>query len=203
MSKAKTGRQIQAENTRRHIYECASRLFIERGYENVTIEDVAAEANVSVGAFYHHFKSKQEIFALHHQSQDELYQQFYDQVLCAPEHAASPALDKLRLFIPYIIQVSVSHGVEYICAVYPNLLSNSRFGADMVNRPYFQLLLRTVRQGQLEGSLRPELTAESVVNNITILIRGCIWDWCINNGDVRNMAPLQPAIDCFLRGLSV
>ena len=43
------------------IIGCAERLFFEQGYENTTVNDVIREANVSKGAFYHYFVSKEAL----------------------------------------------------------------------------------------------------------------------------------------------
>ncbi len=41
--------------------ESAFELFCERGFEAVTIDDIAARADVTKGSFYSHYRSKQEI----------------------------------------------------------------------------------------------------------------------------------------------
>jgi AcrR family transcriptional regulator len=43
------------------LVDCAERLFLTRGYERTTINDVIAAAGVSKGAFYHHFRSKEDL----------------------------------------------------------------------------------------------------------------------------------------------
>ena len=48
----------QAARNRRRIVAQASRLFRERGVENVSINDVMAAAGLTVGGFYKHFASK-------------------------------------------------------------------------------------------------------------------------------------------------
>lgn len=48
---------------RRAILEAAARLFLERGEEQLTIAEVAAESAASVGSIYHHFKSKEHLLA--------------------------------------------------------------------------------------------------------------------------------------------
>lgn len=48
----------QATRNRRRIVAQASRLFRERGVENVSISDVMAAAGMTVGGFYKHFASK-------------------------------------------------------------------------------------------------------------------------------------------------
>lgn len=50
------------EVTVEKILEAAQRLFLEKGYDNTTIQDIVNElGGLSKGAVYHHFKSKEEI----------------------------------------------------------------------------------------------------------------------------------------------
>jgi len=54
-------RKELGELTRRKILQTAKRLFVEKGYFNTSMRDIAREAKVSTGAVYHHFESKEEI----------------------------------------------------------------------------------------------------------------------------------------------
>jgi TetR/AcrR family transcriptional regulator, transcriptional repressor for nem operon len=49
--------------TRARIIEKARVLFNHRGFEQVTIDDVMREAGLTRGGFYHHFKSKDDLYA--------------------------------------------------------------------------------------------------------------------------------------------
>lgn len=50
------------EVTVEKILEAAQRLFLEKGYDNTTIQDIVNElGGLTKGAIYHHFKSKEEI----------------------------------------------------------------------------------------------------------------------------------------------
>lgn len=50
------------EVTVEKILEVSQRLFLEKGYENTTIQDIVDElGGLTKGAVYHHFKSKEEI----------------------------------------------------------------------------------------------------------------------------------------------
>lgn len=51
------------EQTRRKILESAVRLFSSRGFDNVSIGDVMQGADMTHGAFYAHFSSKQALYA--------------------------------------------------------------------------------------------------------------------------------------------
>jgi AcrR family transcriptional regulator len=50
------------------IYEAARSLFVEKNYADVTINDIASQANVSKGALYHHFSGKEDLYLkmMHH-----------------------------------------------------------------------------------------------------------------------------------------
>ena len=48
--------------TRARIVDCARRLFNHRGFSDVSIDDVMAEAGLTRGGFYNHFSSKDELF---------------------------------------------------------------------------------------------------------------------------------------------
>jgi AcrR family transcriptional regulator len=46
---------------RAELLDCAQRLFLTRGYERTTVNDVIAETGLSKGAFYHHYRSKEDL----------------------------------------------------------------------------------------------------------------------------------------------
>ncbi len=48
--------------TRKRIVESARKLFNTRGFSDVSIDDVMAGAGLTRGGFYHHFKTKDELF---------------------------------------------------------------------------------------------------------------------------------------------
>lgn len=51
------------QRTRARIVECARILFNRHGFEGVSIDMVMAEAKLTRGGFYNHFKSKEDLFA--------------------------------------------------------------------------------------------------------------------------------------------
>lgn len=48
---------------RQTVIDTALRLFVERGYEQVSVDDILRAANISKGTFYHYFDSKEELLA--------------------------------------------------------------------------------------------------------------------------------------------
>jgi AcrR family transcriptional regulator len=52
----------RSEATIARLLEAARELFVHDGYEATSLEDIAAAAEVTKGAVYHHFSSKQALF---------------------------------------------------------------------------------------------------------------------------------------------
>lgn len=52
----------ETEKTRRLLVECATKRFILEGFSATKLEDIAADAGLTRGAFYWHFKNKKAIF---------------------------------------------------------------------------------------------------------------------------------------------
>src|SRR5215813_1056505 len=54
-------RQARSRATRRSVLAAALRLFAERGYDAVGIEEIAATARTGVGSVYAYFRSKRQL----------------------------------------------------------------------------------------------------------------------------------------------
>ena len=55
-------RERKKQQTRLVIAETARRLFVERGFDPVTVADVAREADVSIGTVFNYFPTKEDLF---------------------------------------------------------------------------------------------------------------------------------------------
>ncbi len=51
----------EPEERRNELIDTAEALFIEKGYDNTTVEEIVRKTEVAKGTFYHYFKSKNEI----------------------------------------------------------------------------------------------------------------------------------------------
>ncbi|WP_449539204.1 TetR/AcrR family transcriptional regulator [Ferdinandcohnia sp. Marseille-Q9671] len=55
-------KQVQVELTREKIMDIAHDLFVQKGYQSVSMRQIAKELNYSHGAIYYHFKNKADLF---------------------------------------------------------------------------------------------------------------------------------------------
>jgi AcrR family transcriptional regulator len=57
-------RQRRAAETRLRLFRCALQLFSERGFPNVTVEDITEAADVGKGTFFNYFESKDHVLGV-------------------------------------------------------------------------------------------------------------------------------------------
>jgi AcrR family transcriptional regulator len=57
-------RERRAAETRLRLFRCALRLFAERGFSSVTVEDITQAADVGKGTFFNYFESKDHVLGV-------------------------------------------------------------------------------------------------------------------------------------------
>ncbi|MEV1070183.1 TetR/AcrR family transcriptional regulator [Streptomyces sp. NPDC050263] len=117
-------RQVDHVSRRLHIAEAVCHLADERGLEGVTLRDVAARAQVSMGAVQRCFRNKEEmlVFALGHIS-ERISERAQARLLRSPAQSASTALGhaateisllreehraEARVWLAFVAQAAVS-----------------------------------------------------------------------------------------------
>jgi AcrR family transcriptional regulator len=87
-----TRKEKQAE-TRARLLDAAERVFLRRGLGGSSVEEIAAEAGFTRGAFYSNFQSKDELFV--ELLQDRVYRQYAEMAERAQEQPGTPR-ERLR-----------------------------------------------------------------------------------------------------------
>jgi TetR/AcrR family transcriptional regulator, regulator of autoinduction and epiphytic fitness len=59
----KSFKQIQFESREKAILEATNRLLSDKGYEQMVMDDIAAEVGIAKGSLYRHFQSKEDLAA--------------------------------------------------------------------------------------------------------------------------------------------
>ena len=57
-------RERRAAETRLRLFRCALQLFAQRGFPNVTVEDITEAADVGKGTFFNYFESKDHVLGV-------------------------------------------------------------------------------------------------------------------------------------------
>lgn len=149
-------RNKHPEVTVNKILEVSKRLFLEKGYDNTKIQDIADELGMTKGAIYYHFESKEEIMnklgetMFIHNNPFEIVKKRND----------LNGLEKMKLAIK--LNQSNEQMVELTNQALP-LLENPQILAKMFESNYQNLLpywLELIQEGQEDGSIKTEQPKE-------------------------------------------
>jgi AcrR family transcriptional regulator len=142
-----TRRQRYSEATKQALVEVAERLFTSQGYASTSLDAIAAGAEVTKGALYHHFSGKQAIFEA---AFERVQSRATTDVVAATAEHHDPwdqARAGLRAFLeavqePGYRQVVVSDG--------PSVLGHERY-REQEERSTYALVDRMVRSALTAG----------------------------------------------------
>ncbi|KZZ83941.1 TetR/AcrR family transcriptional regulator [Bacillus sp. SJS] len=101
---------VKQELTRDIIIASARELFVEEGYQNVSMRKIAAELGYSHGSIYYHFKSKAELFYAMVREDFQLLNEVLDGIL---EKKQSSNEEKLRSILFGYIEFGLTHQSHY------------------------------------------------------------------------------------------
>lgn len=148
------------EETVEKILTAAKKLFRERGYEHTTIADIVAATGMSKGAFYHHFKSKEDVY-------DRITDQYYDRqdwMRDATSFPGGTALEKMRGLFAFLLSDPAKLDLDRLSTsitLNPKLVLLALESTIRDAAPVVEAL---IREGNRDGSVRvaqPKEAAES------------------------------------------
>jgi TetR/AcrR family fatty acid metabolism transcriptional regulator len=171
---SQTGKKYKkSQLTKERVMRSSVAIMTRKGYENTTIRDICNEAKVSIGTFYSYFKTKNDIFFANYKTADEYFTNTVAQIIIGRK-----ATDKIIDFFRYYARLNVNTGVE-MCKILFNP-DNSWF---VRHRPMQQVLENIIREGQDQAEIIDDMEAARIVDLLFILMRGCCYNWCIQNGN--------------------
>lgn len=172
-----TKRDQQAIETRLNIIKSSMELFKDTDYNSVTIKDISEKAEVSVGAIYHHFNSKEDIINSVYAELDYLLDEVYE------NDSDKGALENIFELISYQVNFVEQHGLNIAKQVFTNQMFNKHKSIIDKSRIFYQLVLAEVTRGLETKEINTQLSPEELTDMILRLSRGIIYDWCLHEGE--------------------
>ncbi len=169
--------QQRSEETRAKIIESAIKLFSNQGFNKASVNDICVEAGISKGAFYHHFKSKQELFialldgwlqTIDHAieaSKDKTAPETFQQMPEAFPYIFEPAGDGLPMFLEFWLQASRDEKI-WDASIAPY-------------RRYHKYFTSLIKKGVDEGSfveVDPDLASRMIISTAMGLLLQSLLD---------------------------
>lgn len=160
------------EETVKRILDVSMNLFLTKGYDHTTIQDIINElGNLSKGAIYHHFKSKEEIFEAGIES---LYEKTTQEVMQLVDQKGYTGLEKLKKILMLTLK---NPNQKILLLAAPNIMRNpkilTRQLVDSVEVVSKQVIQPVIEEGMKDGSImvkKPNQAAQvlAILANIWI-----------------------------------
>ena len=152
------------------IVDVVNRLLADKGFDQMTVDQVAAEVGIAKASLYKHFESKEALAAA---AMIRVLQRASDHLQTLRSNEAMVALDRLQAVVAWTIDVQLAGEMPSLPA------QNSTLRAALIgNRAYMALLMAVtdelgawIVEAQGKGAIDGALPAEVVL--YTLLARAC------------------------------
>jgi AcrR family transcriptional regulator len=157
--------QQRSEETRARILEAAVKQFSISGYSAASVDSICEQAGVSKGAFYHHFKTKQDVFL----ALLDGWLQTFDQAIEASKDRPVPeTFQMMTEYFPYIFESASDNLPMFLEFLLQASRDEKVWNASIAPyRRYHKHFAALIKKGIAEGSfvdVNPDLAARLIVS---------------------------------------
>ena len=194
----KKTRKQQAQETKKHIYLTALKLFETKGFDQVMVDEIVHKSKSSKGAFYGHFSSKYDIFLEKFKEIDHFYEEFTATLpanLCFKEKVIS-LIDAQMKYLKDDL------GMDLMRSVYKSgLIENEENFFSNSERELYKILNSFIQKAIKDGELFAQINIQQTVIYISRCMRGSLYDWLVFGKDFDLLQESKGFIAIFLDGL--
>ena len=170
-----TLKQEQSIQTKKKILKAARNLAIEKGLDKMTIRDICKEVDLSIGAFYHHFNSKEDLVNESFMIYDEFLEIHLD------KYDKSDPLDSLKSILLHQTEFVTNFDKQLVIEYYKSILLSRTKSAVSWERAYYKCVYDYAKKAVIQGSIKKQYTAEYLAEFFIKYVRGNIINWCLND----------------------
>lgn len=193
-------RKLQAIETKQRIYEATMELIDEKGVENVQIEEISRKANISMGLFYKYYSNIYDVMAeTRSQECDSYYKEVRNTYL-----SDMRGEEKLIKFVESVFDFHKNK----LCKVelkhsYATILTHDAHRQSITNeeRTIYLILSESLEEMREDGKLTAADSIDSIVRSLSLIIRGSIFEYILNDDSFDFMTISMDVVKNYLRGL--
>jgi TetR/AcrR family transcriptional regulator len=147
------------------IIDAAEEVFFDKGYKNSTMEDVAAEAELSKGTLYLYFKSKEHLYLAISLRGIKILGQYFAEAVQSCKNGLDAVLAIGKAYVKY----SHEHPDYFMAMTYTESLDPTAITelsedpiiteVKQVQGSALTILIQKIEEGKADGTIRPELDA--------------------------------------------
>ena len=194
MEDYRTRRKEQAKQTEQAILQAAMDLSRKQSFDKVSIREICQQAGITTGAFYHHFRSKEDLLSRGFAPLDTYLEQ------CLAGHEDDPPALRLRRILTNYAGFLENLGWELVARYYQRRLDSPDDSSCMdPTRFTLRSVLECLRQMEAEGVPMPGCTPEWLADFLFRHFRGVVVDWILHRGSYPLLSRLEQDYTLFSR----
>lgn len=174
----KTRKQKEIEFRRKEIVKVAEHLFVEKGIENVSMNDIAKASEFSKTTLYKYFKSKEEleIFVYRSIHHDKLVvlKEFLDKGKTGPEKMLHFAEGYYKFWSENPEALKIQLSWDYKGLDRSNMSDELLYDLNQTYVNDTPLLNQMIEQGIKDGNFRADLDVEETLETYYLLLRALL-----------------------------
>ena len=188
-------KQERSRETENALIRAAMKLCITKDSAKVTVREICSAAGVSIGAFYHHFESRQELFTTAYKSFDTELNRHME-LRCQGKEPLQALTDLLLFQVTFVAQEAAGALSQYYCAI----LNDDTRAAVNPDRTYYRFTHHCVQRLAEAGMLRPEYSSHKIADLCICFVRGCLIDWTLHNQNYNIVEHVRTVLPILFRG---
>lgn len=185
-------RSIQAQKTKDKIFNTSIKLFKSKGFDYVTMQDIAKAAGVSVGSIYNYYESKNDILNQSYVEADRIFNEFMKNGI-----DGKTAREKIKNYMIFYIDFVIGQPFDFIKILYTN--NNTLFLKE--GRAMQTLLSPLIESGIKSGELSSGMSVDEINEYLYQAMRGLIFHWCLHNGNFDLHERADRYLDLMIKAL--
>jgi TetR/AcrR family fatty acid metabolism transcriptional regulator len=199
MKAAETSRHLKGKATKKKIFVVAKELILTKGCNNVTVDEIYEKSSLSKGAFYIHYKSKEDIARKLYRDDITEYMEENFSKFTLENKEASP-VEKLKAFMMFSLSFPLTVGAELTKLTFiVNLSQNpSSFLTDCLGT---DLLLDIIDEGISLSFFNSDLSRGEIVNYVYSYITDALITWCLSNFEYDIVTTAEKSVGVLIKGL--
>ena len=173
-----TQRQQQAMETKEHIMSVALNLLKDYPYDKLSLHKICTEAKVSTGAFYHHFKGKQDLIVEGYKNCDEYFSEHILNELVGDTYT-----DRIKEYLICQMKYAQNVGIDIMIQLYKAQITEANDYFLQIERGLPDGLNKLICNAQKNNEIRNDISSEDITSELLLISRGIIYNWCQNKGE--------------------
>jgi AcrR family transcriptional regulator len=183
-------------NSKQRIIDTTIDLIRKNGADYITVRNVCAAADLSIGTFYHYFRDK-----------DDLLMYFVRETSfesCSLKTPLNKIDERISELYMLLINRYMEFGLDFMKSFYTagnRSLSaymsevNGQFEPDTV----MARSEREITAAQAQGIIKKSANIHEICMDICTIVKGCVLEWCLMEGNMDIKSALQRIINLYIQ----